>query len=58
MKQTKVDLTKVQCEALAEFIELNFLDAIRNDPDIDNLEWVKAMMTALDVLNKAVEDDG
>lgn len=40
-------LTKSQIENLIEFIELHFIDAIRDDPDIDNIDYVVDMMSAL-----------
>lgn len=43
----KIELTKYQCESLVDFIELNLLDVIRNDPDIDNLRYVRNLLNAL-----------
>lgn len=51
----KVELSKEQCRNLAEFIDINLLDAIRNDPGIDNLLWVESMIGAKNALDKAVE---
>lgn len=39
--------TKSQVENLIEFIELYFIDSIRNDPDIDNIDYVADMIGAL-----------
>lgn len=39
-----VPLTPSQCKNLAEFIELFLLLAIRDDEDIDNIEWVRSML--------------
>lgn len=50
----KVELTKNQCQVVAEFIEMNILDVIRNDLDIDNIAWLENMLDAKRVLEKAV----
>lgn len=52
----KVELSKDQCRNLAEFIDIHLLDAIRSDPDIDNLRWVESMILAKNALDKAVEE--
>lgn len=52
----KVELSKDQCRNLAEFIDIHLLDAIRSDPDIDNLRWVESMILAKNALGKAVEE--
>ena len=48
-----VRLTKNQCMNLAEFIDLYLIDAIRNDTEIDNLEWIKRMIFAKEELERA-----
>lgn len=35
-----VFLTKGQCESMIDYIECNLLPVIRNDVDIDNMEWL------------------
>ena len=52
----KVELTKSQCKNVAEFINYNLLDEIRNDPDIDSVYWVKDMINAMEVLEKAARE--
>ena len=52
----KVELTKTQCQVVAEFIEMNILDVIRNDTDIDNVAWLENMLDAKQVLEKAVDE--
>lgn len=41
-----IDLTQSQCKNIAEFIEFNIFEAIRNDVDIDNIEWLVDMAEA------------
>lgn len=43
----KIELTKGQCESLADFISLNLMDVIRRDEDIDNLNYVRNLLNAL-----------
>ncbi len=45
-------LTKSQVENLIEFIEFNFIDDIRRNTDIDNIDYVIDMMDALVKLRK------
>lgn len=54
----KIDMTKGQCESLIDYIELNLIDIIRNDTEIDSLEWVKNILDARDAFKKAVKEDG
>ena len=44
--------TKSQVDNLIEFIELNFIDIVRNDTDIDNSDYVVDMMDALTKLRQ------
>lgn len=45
-------LTKSQVDNLIEFIKLNFIDVVRNDTDIDNIDYVVDMMDALTKLRQ------
>ncbi len=53
----KIELTKSQCENLAEWIELGLIDEIRRDETIDSIEWIKDMLEAMDALQKAAKED-
>lgn len=37
-------LTSSEAVILAEFIEMNLLDNIRNDTEIDNMDWLIEMV--------------
>ena len=50
-------LSKSQCKNLADFIEYNFIDSLRNDTDIDNIDYVVDMSKAYEVLRKAGDKD-
>jgi hypothetical protein len=49
----KFELTASQCRNLAEFVETNLIDYIRNDPDLDNVSYLRDMIGAIDVLAEA-----
>lgn len=45
--RAEVTLDKDELDNVIEFIELNFIDSIRNDLDIDNIDYIISMMSAL-----------
>jgi hypothetical protein len=49
----KVELTKSQIRNLADFIQFNFIDSIRQDDGIDNINYLVDMCDAYKVLRKA-----
>lgn len=53
----KIDLTKEQCINLAEFIEMHIFEAIRDDVDIDNIEWLRGMLDAQKAFNEAGKEE-
>lgn len=53
----KVELTKEQCVNLAEFIEMHIFEAIRDDVDIDNIEWLRDMLDAQKAFNEAGKEE-
>ncbi len=58
-KTLNVELTKSQVDNLIEFVELNFIQSIRDDTDIDNIDYIVDMMDALKTLrlvSKSVPD--
>ena len=52
-KTLNVALTKSQVDNLIEFVELNFIQSIRDDTDIDNIDYIEDMMDALKTLRLA-----
>lgn len=52
--KNSINLTDDQCKNLAEFIDLYLIDAIRKDPEIDNINYVKDMIDAMEILQKRV----
>lgn len=47
-----IDLKESQYINLCDFIELNIFDYIRNDTDIDNIDWLVDMMEIYQKLKK------
>lgn len=52
----KVELTKSQCTNVADFIEIYIFQAIRDDKDMDNIEYLRDMLDAEKALRKAVDE--
>lgn len=52
----KVELTKSQCNNVADFIEIYIFQAIRDDTDMDNIEYLRDMLDAEKALRKAVDE--
>ena len=51
-----VELTDSQVKNVADFIEFNLLEAIRQDCDIDNINWVADMCEAYKKLREAEKE--
>ena len=49
------EITKGQIESLIEFIDLNFLTSIRNNEDIDNMDYICNICDIYRNLTKAQE---
>ena len=52
-----IDLTETQCKNLCDFIEFNIFEYIRNDTDIDNIDWIVDMMEAYKKLKVGGTDE-
>ena len=53
----QIELSKSQCKNIAEFMEWDIFEAIRNDTDIDNIDWLVDMCNAYEILRKAGNED-
>lgn len=51
-----VSFTESQIDNLIEFIEFNFIDVVRNQEDIDNINYIIDMMEALKKLRCAKKE--
>lgn len=49
-------LTESQVRNLIEYIEFNFIDVIRIDNDIDNIDYIVDMMDALTKLRNTLKE--
>lgn len=54
-KTLPVEFTKSQVDNLVEFIEWNFIDVVRKDESIDNINYIIDMMEALKKLHTVAE---
>lgn len=54
-KTLSVEFTKSQVDNLVEFIEWNFIDIIRKDEEVDNINYIIDMMEALKKLRIVAE---
>ena len=52
-----IDLTESQCKNLCDFIEFNIFEYIRNDTDIDHIDWIVDMMEAYKKLKGGGTDE-
>ena len=52
-----IELTKSQVENLMEFFEFEFIDSIRNNTDIDNINYLVDMCEIYKKLKEGVEND-
>lgn len=52
MKTETLELTKGEAHAVAEMIDMNLLDTIRNDVDIDSMLWLRRIVHAFEKLCK------
>ena len=55
-KTLPVEFTKSQIDSLVEFIELFFIDSIRNDEEVDNIDYIIDMMEALKKLRAVANE--
>lgn len=39
-RKNVAELTKCQCESVVDFIECNLFESIRNDLEIDSVQWL------------------
>ena len=50
-----IPFTLDECKNLADYIELTLFETIRNDPEIDNIEWLVSIMSAYTKLVNVAE---
>ena len=52
-----LNLTFSQVENLAEFFEFHFINSVRNDTDIDNMDYMVDMCDIYSKLKKHIEKE-
>lgn len=52
-----VNLKVSQIKNLIEFIEIEFIESLRRDPEIDNVDYIMDMMLALKNLRAALDQN-
>ena len=50
-----IDLTKEQCENMVDLIENCIFDVIRNDTEIDNIQWLVNIVDSYKEMKKGME---
>lgn len=50
-------LTKDECEILLDWLEIHFIDDIRSDEGVNNMEWLSIMVSIYNKC-KAVANNG
>lgn len=51
-----IDLTRAEAAAVAQIIEFNLFESIRNDPDVDNIQWLISVVHAYEKLTAAAAE--
>ena len=53
----KIELTKDQCESMVDYIECNLFEIIRNDTDIDCMNWLCNICDAYKEFKRVIENE-
>lgn len=41
----KIELTESEAESLLDYLELNFIQNVKDDPDVDSMLWMDNMLS-------------
>lgn len=52
LKMVNLNLTADDCKNIADFLEIYFFQNIRDDEDMDNIEYVRSLINAIDELKR------
>ena len=52
VKMIELNIEKEDAKNLAEFIEIYFFQNIRDDEDMDNIEYIRGLLRCLDELKR------
>ena len=53
----ELDLTREDCEIIYDFLDVYFFQMIRDDIDMDNIDYVRRMIHCHDVMWKAFKQE-
>lgn len=53
----ELDLTREDCEIIYDFLDAYFFQMIRDDVDMDNIDYVRRMIHCHDVMWKAFKQE-
>ena len=56
MEKINIQFTLNECLSLVEHIDLTIFPTIREDPEIDGVEWLASIMSAYTKLKKGIEE--
>lgn len=51
-----LNIDKYTCANIADFLELYFFQNIRDDDEMDNIEYVRSLINAIDELRRVSEE--
>ena len=51
-----LNIDKSTCGNIADFMEIYFFQNIRDDPDMDNIEYVRGLINAIDEFRRVSEE--
>jgi len=52
-----IELTEAEVESLIDWIEIHFIQDLKEDEDADSLEWLANMMSIYRKCQKAIEEE-
>ena len=52
-----LNIDKQTCKNVADFLEIYFFQNIRDDEDMDNIEYVRSLIIAIDELKRVSEEE-
>ena len=51
-----LNINKDDCKNIADFLEIYFFQNIRDDVDMDNIEYVRGLINAIDELKRVAKE--
>lgn len=51
-----LNIDKKDCKNIAEFLELYFFQNIRDDDEMDNIEYIRSLLNSIDELKRVANE--